>query len=110
MPPKSLIPKQRPLTETETQASFESWQEGMEFHISLDVKSARFLTDLTTWTTAADRGFTDDDNTVAEDKRMTGLAKKMLLNIILGSIASLAPVISPKFIKKQSTNLSDIWS
>ena len=110
MPPKSLIPKQRPLTETETQASFESWQEGMEFHISLDVKSARFLTDLRTWTTADDRGFTDDTMDVAEDKRMNGLAKKMLLNIILGSVASLAPVISPKFIKKQSTSLNDIWS
>ena len=57
---KSFVPKQRCLTETETQATFESWQESIEFHISLDSKSARFMTDLSTWTTAPNRGFTDD--------------------------------------------------
>ena len=98
MPHNSLVPKQRALTETETQATFESWKEGMEFQISIDSKSARFLTDLKTWTIAADRGFTDDTADVAVDKTMTKVAKQMLLNIILGSIASYAPVISPKFI------------
>lgn len=107
---KSLIPKQRVLTETETQATFECWKEGMEFHISLDPKSSRFLTDLKTWTLAADRGFTDDAVEVAADKTMTTIAKKLLLNIVLGSIASYAPVISPKYIKNQTTCLDDIWT
>ena len=107
---KSLIPKQRALTETETQATFESWKEGMEFHISLDPKSARFLTDLKKWTLAADRGFTDDAEGTDADKAMNKIAKKLLLNIVLGSISSYAPVISPKYIKNQATCLDDIWT
>ena len=107
---KSLVPKQRSLTEVENQTTFDTWRESMEFHISLDSKSARFLTDLKAWTITADRGFTDDGAEVTEDKKMTKVAKKALLTIILGSIASYAPVISPKFIKNQSTSLEDIWA
>ena len=55
---KSLLPKQRALTDNETQTSFEQWKESMIFHVSLSDKSTRFLSegDLKTWTTAADRG------------------------------------------------------
>ena len=108
---KSLVPKQRSLTETENQSTFESWRESMLFHISLDSKSARFLSDLKTWTsdTENNRGFTDDSNDRPADTRMTKEAKCALLNIILGSISTYAPVISPRFIKCQATSLGAIW-
>ena len=106
---KSLIPKQRSLTETETQTSFESWKESMIFHICLDPKSSRFVSDLKTWDSTETRGFQDDSNDIREGIRMTKEAKKSLLNIILGSIASFAPVISPRFVKYQSTSLECIW-
>ena len=116
MAAKSLVPKQRPLTETETQTSFDTWVEGMIFHISLSDKSSRFLSggDLDTWTTAEDRGFTDDTQPLPEnvndDNKMNRHTKKSLLNVILGSIAGYAPVISAKFIKHQSTSLESIWN
>ena len=115
---KSLVPKQRCLTSDENPTSFESWLESLIFHISLSDKSARFLStgDLNTWTTAEDRGFTDDPAIGAEgaqgitaENRMNRQAKVALLNIILGSIASYATVISAKFIKNQSTSLESIW-
>ena len=110
MPHNSLVPKKRTLTDTESQTSFESWRESMIFHISLDNKSARFLSDLKTWTTANDRGFTDDPAGFDEGTTMNGAAKAALLNIILGSVATYAPVISHRFIKQQSTSLESIWT
>ena len=114
MASKSLFGKPRALTQHEDQTSFDSWIETMVFHISLSDKSTRFLStgDLRTWSTNADRGFTDDtgdeDHVTAENK-MNKRAKAALLNIVLGSIAGYAPVISPKFIKNQSTLLESIW-
>lgn len=113
---KSLLSKQRALTDQETQTSFEGWRETMIFHISLSDKSARFLSsgDLKMWTTAEGRGFTDDGEVgtgdVTEENKMNKVAKAALLNIVLGSIATYCPVISAKFIKKQSTSLDCIWS
>ena len=113
---KSLLPKQRCLTDHETQTSFDAWRESMIFHISLSDKSTRFLStgDLKTWTTAPDRGFVDDGavgtGIVTEDNKMNKNAKVALLNIILGSLATYCPVISSKFIKNQSTCMESIWS
>ena len=111
---KSLVPKQRCLTEDESPSSFESWMESLVFHISLSDKSARFLPtgDLNKWTSAADRGFVDDINDgpgITADNKMNKQNKVSLLNIVLGSIASYAPVISAKFIKNQSTSIESIW-
>lgn len=111
---QSLVPKQRFLTEDESQTSFEAWREALVFHISLDNKASRFLSDLSTWTSAADRGFTDDvDDAVGAmhtaETKMNKTAKAALLNIILGSVATYAPVISARFIKQQSTSFSSIW-
>ena len=112
MPPKSLVPKQRTLTESENQTTFEAWRECMIFHISLDDKSARFLSsgDLKSWTTAEGRGFTDDgaDHTNQATK-MNAATKASLLGYILGSISSYAPVISHRFVKHQATSLECIW-
>ena len=89
----------------------------MIFHISLSDKSTRFLSsgDLKSWTTAEDRGFTDDQDSalpqgVTEATKMNKIAKASLLTVVLGSIAGYAPVISPKFIKRQSTSLDSIWN
>ena len=89
---------------------------GMKFHISLSDKSARFLSggNLCTWTTAADRGFTDDGDVgpnspgVTADNKMNKQAKGALLNMVLGSIAGYAPVISQRFIKHQTTSLDAV--
>ena len=85
--------------------------ESVIFHISLSEKSTRFLAggDLSTWTTAADRGFVDDTTDVAAETRMNRAAKAALLNVVLGAVSTFAPVISPKFIKHQSTSLESIW-
>ena len=115
---KSLVPKQRPLTDHESQTTFESWRESMLFHISLSDKSTRFLStgDLKTWTTSdtPDRGFTDDGESgtgnITTENRMNKAAKAALLNVVLGSIATYAPVISSRFIKNQSTSLDSIWN
>ena len=112
---KSLIPKQRSLTDNETFTSFNCWREGVIFHISLDTKTARFTEsgDLKAWLPTdenADRGFTNDPSAMAEDKKMTGPAKSALLNIVLGSIASQCPVISWSFITQEATSLNDIWN
>ena len=115
MASKSLFGKPRTLTNQEDQTSFDCWMESAIFHISLSDKSARFLAsgDLHTWTTAPGRGFTDDntgDPGVTEENRMNGAAKAALLNVVLGALSTFAPVISPKFIKHQSTSLESIWS
>ena len=112
---KSLVPKQRALTEVENEKTFETWREAMIFHISLSDKSTRFLStgDLNTWTTAEDRGFTDDQDSqahVTPENKMNRQTKVSLLNLVLGSISGHAPVISAKFIKQQSTSLDSIWS
>ena len=84
----------------------------MIFHIALSDQSARFLQDgdLNTWSSAANRGFTNDGSEVTnEEKRMNAAAKAALLDIVLGAIASFAPVISHKFICQQATSLECIW-
>ena len=108
---KSLIPKQRALTEVETLTSFNCWREGMIFHISLDPKTACFTdtTDLGRWSNNANRGFTNDGTSVDEDRKMTAPAKAALLNIVLGSVASFSPVISWAFITQEATSLNEIW-
>ena len=111
MASKSLFGKPRTLTSQEDQTSFDCWVESVIFHISLSEKSTRFLAggDLSTWTTAADRGFVDDTTDVAAETRMNRAAKAALLNVVLGAVSTFAPVISPKFIKHQSTSLESIW-
>ena len=111
---KSLVPKPRDLTEDESQTSFESWKEAMTFTISLSDKSARFLPsgNLSTWTTAEDRGFVDDADTdpgVTPENKMNKETKLSLLNVVLGSLAGHATVINSNFIKKQATSLEMIW-
>ena len=91
---KSLVPKQRTLTETESQTSLEGLKQAMIFHIALSDQSARFLSsgDLNTWSSDAHRGFTNDGSAVTdESKRMNAPAKAALLDKVLGAITSFAP-------------------
>ena len=110
---QSLLTRQWRLTATESPTSFDTWQENIIFHFSIDAKTARFLPegDLNTWTNAAGRGFTNDDEsyTPAEGK-MSAVAKKACLTLVLGCISGNAPVISPRFIKSEATSLTEIWN
>ena len=109
---RSLLPKQRTLTEDENASTVEAWMESMVFHISLEDKTARFLPsgDLATWTAAADRGFVDDpEQYTPAGSKMNKAAKAALLNVVLGSVAGYAPVINGPFVKKHSTSLESIW-
>ena len=113
MASKSLFGKPRVLTSQEDQTSFDCWVESVIFHISLSDKSTRFLAtgDLSTWTTAPDRGFVNDSGDqdgVTPENHMNCAAKAALLNVVLGAVSTFAPVISPKFIKNQSTSLESI--
>ena len=109
---RSLIPQQRKLDKEESEIDFEIWRESIIFHICLDTKSARFTAsgDLKTWNNTENRGFANDEESVAEDKRMNAAAKASLLNIVLSSIAYNAPVISWNFVTQEATSLEDIWN
>ena len=109
---RSLIPPQRKLEKEESEIDLEIWIQSMEFHISLDARSARFTSagDLHTWNSSTTRGFHDDPTTVEEKNRMTRAAKIALLKIVLSSIAYNAPVISWSFIVTQARSLEEIWN
>ena len=108
-----LVPKQRILTEDETVTSFESWKNTMIFHISIEPKCARFMDDedLAVWKGAGEknRGFTNDPATADASIKMSAVGKAAALNVMLGSIAHYAPVISNKFIMNQATSLEEIF-
>ena len=110
----SLIGKQRSLNANETINSFENWKHSILFFISDDPKLARFVDrdDLGVWGayTEEHRGFTDDENTVAADKRMTRHQKSLKLSVLLGSIANHAQVISHTFITRQALSVDDIFN
>ena len=121
MPPEiksALIAKQRILTEHETESTFTTWQQSIMFQFVIDSKFSRYTdqTDLGKWqdTTVAHRGYTNDattgDSVLPADTRMTALQKAQILQVLLGSIATFAPVISNKFITAQATCFDDIWN
>ena len=114
----ALVAKQRILTEHETESTFATWQQGMMFQLVIDSKFSRFTstTDLGTWKTSdvPHRGYTDDattgTNAHPESVRMTALQKAAMLQVLLGSVATFAPVISHKYITQQATCFDDIWN
>ena len=113
----SLVAKQRVLCESETESSFTTWHQSMMFHIVIDSRFSRFAdsNDLGLWKSSAtlNRGFTDDprtgDDAPPADVRMTAAQKATTLKVLLGSIATFAPVISNRYITEQSTSLNQIW-
>ena len=76
-------------------------------------KFAHFLLDETTWRrkTSANptRGFEDDGETVPETSRRTAAQKVTHLELMLGQIANLCPVVSQNTIVKNSVSMQSIW-
>ena len=99
-------PKQWQLTKIETFTSYESWRQNLIY-----VLFTPWRLDAT-WRkqTAANpsRGLTNDDTSVSEAERLTAAPKKAHLDLLLGQIANVCPVISRNSIVKHST-LNDIW-
>ena len=105
-----FAPKVRVLTQHETQASFETWKETFLFNLTLDGTFELFLEDDISWglVDVPHRGLLSDD-TGPEASRKTARQKAAILNRLLGSIASYAPVISRQFIIKEALSLDQIW-
>ena len=105
-------PKQWALASDATVNSYEAWKNNLIFTLSLDSINTQFLKDNATWgkLTKAnpDRGFTGDDTTVEQSKRLTASQKASALNLMLGQIANYSP-INRNTIVKNSTCLNDVW-
>ena len=109
---KSLLPKPWKLNSDEDATGFENWMESINFHLSLDPHSARFLPggDLSTWDNTESRGFLNDpEDYTPTDAKMNAIAKKAALHFALGCISSNCTFINSGFIKKKVTNLNEIW-
>ena len=114
----ALVAKNRVLTENESESSFSTWLQSINFNLVIDSKFCRYTdkTDLGTWkrTSVANRGYTNDASTGSEavpaDIRMTAVQKASMLKVLLGSIATFAPVISNKYITEQAVSLEDIFN
>ena len=87
-------PKPYKLLKVETITSFETWKHNQLYNI----QSAE-----------ANRGLTDDADTIAAPDRKSSVQKCVVLNMLLDQIASWCPFISRTFIVKQSTSLNDVW-
>jgi hypothetical protein len=121
MPPEiksALIAKQRILTEHETESTYTTWQQSIMFQFVIDSKFSRYTdqADLGKWqdTSIPNRGYTNDATTgegvLLAATQMTAVQKAQILQVLLGSIATFAPVISNKFITSQAKCFDDIWN
>ena len=92
-----FAPKCRSLTAHETSASFEVWKDNIIFNLTIDGSFEDFLEPGVRWgkTSVPSRGLKPDP---AGDNRRTAKEKAALLQLMLGSIASYAPVISRQYI------------
>ena len=104
-----FAPKVEKLRKKESPAEFESWRENLMFNLTMDGSFEEFLEDNYTWraTSVNNRGLLPDD-TIPPGK--TAKQKASLLQLLLGSIASYAPVISREFIVKDALSLDEIWN
>ena len=93
-----FAPKLRVLTPTETQSSLDVCHETLIFHLTLDGSFEEFLEDDFSWgsTKVANRGLTADKNDDPNPK--TAKQKASILKLMLGTIASYAPIISREYI------------
>ena len=105
--------KQWCLGKTETVNSLENWWENLMYTVSQDEVFTPFLVPDKTWLprgrTCVTRAFTDDDSTVAEDKKLSAQQKVASLEVMLGQIAHYCPVISHNTIAKTSKSISHIY-
>ena len=104
-----FAPKLRVLTPTESQSSLDVWRETLLFHLTLDGSFEDFLEEGYTWESIKvnNRGLKADPETKAHPR--TAKQKAQLLKLMLGTIASYAPVISREFIVSEALSLNAIW-
>jgi hypothetical protein len=106
-------PKQWKLTTEETITSFQNWRQNLQYTLLLDSNFSPFLEDGVTWEKKTNanpkRGFIDDGQPIAAEKRKTAVQKVATLELMLGQISNYCPVLSQNSIVKNSTSLSDIW-
>ena len=104
-------PKQWSLGKNETVNSFENWKQNIVYTLSLDEQFTPFLE--AKWAkkskTRPHRNFVDDDENVAEAKRLTKAQKSTRQDLMLGQVANYCPIISRNTIVRNSTSLAEIW-
>ena len=103
-----FAPKVRVLTQHESQASFETWKETLIFNLTLEGPFEIFLGDDVKWgpESTPHRGLLPDPE---GQNAKTARQKAVILQRMLGTIASYAPVISRQFIVKEALSLDAIW-
>ena len=104
-----FAPKVEKLRKKESPAEFESWRENIMFTLTMDGSFEEFLEDNYTWqeTSVNNRGLQPDTD-IPPGK--TAKQKASLLQLMLGSIASYATVISREYIVHDALSLDDIWN
>ena len=108
MPPKSgLAPKVRKLSPNETPGSFDCWKQNLLFHLILEGEYEFLLEEDFKWgsTTTENRGLTAGSG----DNAKSAKQKAVILNMMLGTIAGYATVISRQYITEEALCLNDIW-
>ena len=105
----TFAPKPRALTENENSSTFETWKDNLLFHLTMEGNFEEFLEDDCEWgpPTQPYRGLKAD--TEGTNKK-TAKQKDAWLKLMLGSIASFAPVIPRKFVISEALCLNDIWN
>ena len=103
-------PKPRELKDKETITSFASWKSNILYHLSLNNDFAPFLDSEWQKASVANHGLVADGEEVADVRnRKTAVQKGLMLNHMLGMIASYAPSLLRNDIIQRSTSLSWIW-
>ena len=105
-----FAPKTRILTNDESPSSFETWKENLVFNLTIDGSFEEFLVEGFSWSSPSveNRGLIN--GTGEDTPRRTAKQKLAYLNLMLGSIASYAPIISRRFITQEAVSLDAIWS
>ena len=85
----------------------------MIYTLLLDTTLSRFLDEGFTWekktTTKPYRGLANDPHEATDPHPQSKIQKNTTLDLLLGQIANLCPVISRNSIVKGSTSVNDIW-
>ena len=95
------------LTETETVAAVNSWQQNLEFHIASCDEFAPFIDSVWEIKSVPHRGLTDDTEGTT---RKTSAQKCYILNHLLGLIVSYCPENIRLEIDRKATSLKWIWN
>lgn len=108
----AFAPKQYQLSSKESLASFKQWQRSLLFALKMQPDFKPYIAPNAKWNkwTAASPyyGLTDDPDPESKNHQ-TKEQKAATLDIMLGYIANLAPLIAPDSIIKYSTCLNDVW-